>query len=152
MKNEQQVIEMFKDISKEYNDVFMERTIEPDYLRVRRENYLKGMLDAIEIIYNDESEDSSVIIIQDKNNFYSELKKIGFERITTCEGKKIDYFFIDLPRVRIVFNKWNNKEYGLYVRDVKDDNMCNNLVLKTFKFLDKKTINFISKFIKFLGE
>lgn len=67
MKTKQQVIEMYNDISKKYNDVCMERTIEPDYLRVRRENYLKGMLDAIEIIYNDESKDSNVIIIKEKD-------------------------------------------------------------------------------------
>jgi len=73
MKNKQQVIEMFKDISKEYNDVCMERKIEPDYLRVRRENYLKGMLDAIEIIYNDESKDSNVIIVKEKD---FEMKKL----------------------------------------------------------------------------
>ena len=87
-----------------------------------------------------------------KKEFYKELIKIGFERITTCEGEKTDYFFIDLPRVRVVVNKWNNKEYGLYVRDVEDDNMCNNLVLKTFRILDEKTVKFIKNFVKFLGE
>lgn len=87
-----------------------------------------------------------------KTEFYKQLIKMKFMRIITCEGKKTEYFFIDLPRVRVVFNKWNNKEYGLYVRDVKDENMCNNLVLKTFKKLDDKTIKFINKFVKFLGE
>lgn len=87
-----------------------------------------------------------------KTEFYKQLIKMKFTRIITCEKKKTDYFFIDLPRVRVVFNKWNNKEYGLYVRDVEDDNMCNNLVLKTFKKLDDKTIKFINKFVKFLGE
>ena len=85
-----------------------------------------------------------------KNEFYKHLTKMKFTRITTCEGKETDYFFIDLPRVRVVFNKWNNKEYGLYVRDVKDDNMCNNLVLKTYKKLDDDIIKFIRKFVKFL--
>ena len=87
-----------------------------------------------------------------KTEFYEELIKIGFERITTCEGKKTDYFFIDLPRVRVVVNKWDNKEYGLYVRDVKDDNRCNNLVLKTYSKLDEKIVKFIKNFVKFLGE
>lgn len=87
-----------------------------------------------------------------KTEFYKQLIKMKFTRIITCEKKKTDYFFIDLTRVRVIFNKWNNKEYGLYVRDVKDENMCNNLVLKTFKKLDDKTIKFINKFVKFLGE
>ena len=152
MKNKQQIIEMHKNIAKEYEDVCMERTIEPDYIRYRKENYLKGMLDAIEIIYNDENEDSNVTIIKDKNKFYESLKEIGFERITTCEREETDYFFIDLPRVRVVFTKWNDKEYALCVRNVKDDNFCNNLPLKTFNFLEEKTINFIRKFVEFLGE
>lgn len=87
-----------------------------------------------------------------KNEFYKQLIKMNFTRITTCEGHKTDYFFIDLPRVRVIFNKWNDKEYGIYVRDVKDDNMCNNLVLKTFKTLDENKLKFIRKFVKFLGE
>lgn len=85
-----------------------------------------------------------------KKDFYKKLMRIGFKRIVTCEGEETDYFYIDLPRVRIVFNKWNNKEYGLYVRDVKDDNMCNNLILKTYKKLDDDIIKFIRKFVKFL--
>lgn len=87
-----------------------------------------------------------------KKDLYKRLINIGFTRIITCENEKTDYFFIDSPKVRVVFNKWNNKEYGLYVRDVKDDNMCNNLVLKTFKRIDEKTIRFIKKFVDFLEE
>lgn len=85
-----------------------------------------------------------------KTDFYKQLIKLKFTRITTCEGEKTDYFYIDLPRIRIIFNKWNNKEYGLYVRDVEDNNMCDNLVLKTFKKLDEQKIKFIKKFIDFL--
>lgn len=85
-----------------------------------------------------------------KREFYKQLTKMKFTRIITCEGEKTDYFYIDLPRIRIIFNKWNNKEYGLYVRDVEDNNMCNNLVLKTFKKLDEQKIKFIKKFIDFL--
>ena len=87
-----------------------------------------------------------------KIEFYRELKKIGFQRVITCEGEKTDYFYVDLPRIRVVVNKWNNKEYGFYVRDVKDDNRCNNLILKTYSKLDEKIIKFIKKFVKFLGE
>lgn len=75
-----------------------------------------------------------------KKEFYKQLEKTKFTRIVTIEGHKTDYFFIDLPRVRVVFNKWNSKYYGLYVRDVKDDNFINNLLLKTFKKLDEKTM------------
>lgn len=85
-----------------------------------------------------------------KRDFYKKLFKIGFTQIITCEGEKAHYFFIDLSRVRVVVTKWNDKEYALCVRDVKDDNMCNNLPLKTFTKLDEKTIKFIRSFIKFL--
>lgn len=67
MKTKEQIIEMHNEISEQYRDVCMERTIEPDYLRIRKENYLKGILDAIEIIYNNESKDSNVIIVKDKD-------------------------------------------------------------------------------------
>lgn len=87
-----------------------------------------------------------------KKDFYKRLINIGFTRIITCDGEMTNYFFIDLSRVRVVVTKWNDKEYALCVRDVKDDNMCNNLLLKTFKRIDEKTIRFIKKFVVFLEE
>lgn len=88
-----------------------------------------------------------------QNDFYKNLIKIGFKRITTCECEKTHYFFIDLPRVRVVITRWSHKkDYALCVRDVKDDNMCNNLPLRVFKKLDEKTIKFIRSFIKSLKD
>ena len=50
------------------------------------------------------------------------------------------------------FLKKRLKQLEKELKELEDDNMCNNLVLKTFKKLDDKTIKFINKFVKFLGE
>ena len=87
-----------------------------------------------------------------ENEFYKQLIKMKFTRIVTCEGQETNYFYIDLLRVRVVVTKWNSKEYALCVRDINDDNFCNNLPLKTFKTLDEKIIKFVKQFVKFLKE
>ena len=65
-----------------------------------------------------------------KKEFYKELKKIGFTQISLCTGEKNNYFFIDLPNIRVVIDK-----FKLYFRDVKDDNWINNILIKEISIL-----------------
>ena len=81
-----------------------------------------------------------------KREFYKELKKIGFTQISLCTGEKTNYFFIDLPNIRVVIDK-----FKLYFRDVKDDNWINNILIKEIS-IDDKSIKSLKKILKFFGE
>lgn len=85
-----------------------------------------------------------------KKDFYKQLKKIGFEQIVDCEGRNTDYFFVLHPSIKIVVSATFRvkREYGLYVRDIKDDNYLNNLLLCRF-FPDDKSVKFIKQFVEF---
>ena len=80
-----------------------------------------------------------------KREFYKELKNIGFTQISLCTGEKTNYFFIDLPNIRLVIDRCR-----LYFRDVKDDNWINNIFIKEIS-IDDKSIKSLKKIIEFLG-
>lgn len=55
MKSEEDIIKMYDNVWVDYRDVCMRyKATNTDYLLYRQEHYLKGFLDALEIILNSE--------------------------------------------------------------------------------------------------